>query len=74
VCPLATLLATDQVSWGDVISINWSGSEPRLVFSKEAEGAIVASNWPVAETFQNPGVRHSTGRAIVFPPAAAVMQ
>jgi len=73
VCPLATLLATDQVSWGDVISINWSGSEPRLVFSKEAEGAIVPSNWPVAETFHKPGVRHSTGRAVVLPPAAAVM-
>src|SRR6202171_2453071 len=41
VCPLATLLATDQVSWGDVISINWIGSEPRLAFSKDAEGAIV---------------------------------
>src|ERR1700682_3261437 len=73
VCPLATLLATDQVSGGDVISINWSGSEPRLVFSKEAEGAIVPSNWPVAETFHKPGVRHSTGRAVVLPPAAAVM-
>jgi ATP-dependent Clp protease ATP-binding subunit ClpB len=73
VCPLATLLATDQVSLGDVISINWSGIEPRLVFSKVTEGAIVTSNWPVAETLQKPVVRHSDGRAIVFPPAAAVM-
>ena len=73
VCPLATLLATDQVSWGDVLSINWSGNEPRLVFSKEAEGAIVSSSWPVAETMQKPAVRHSNGRAIVFPPAAALM-
>ena len=73
VCPLATLLATDQVSLGDVLSINWSGNEPRLVFSKEAEGAIVSSSWPVAETMQKPAVRHSNGRAIVFPPAAAVL-
>jgi ATP-dependent Clp protease ATP-binding subunit ClpA len=73
VCPLATLLATDQVSLGDVLSINWSGNEPRLVFSKEAEGAIVSSSWPVAETMQKPAVRHSNGRAIVFPPAAALM-
>jgi hypothetical protein len=62
------------VSLGDLISINWSGSEPRLVFSKEAEGAIVPSNRPVAETFQKPGVRRSNGRLAVFPPAAAVMQ
>ena len=73
VCPLATLLATDQVSLGDVLSINWSGNEPRLVFSKEAEGAIVTNNWPVAETIQKPAVSHSNGRAIVFPPAAAVL-
>jgi ATP-dependent Clp protease ATP-binding subunit ClpB len=74
VCPLATLLATGQVLLGDVISINWSGGEPRLVFSKEAEGAIVTSSWPVAETFQKPGVGHSNGCAVGFPKAAAVMQ
>ena len=73
VCPLATLLATDQVSLGDVLSINWSGNEPRLVFSKEAEGAIVSSGWPLVETMQKPAVSHSNGRAIVFPPAAAVL-
>jgi ATP-dependent Clp protease ATP-binding subunit ClpB len=71
VCPLATLLATDQVSLGDLISINWSGSEPRLAFSKEAEGPIVPSECPMAETLQQPVVRHSNGRAIVLPPAAA---
>ena len=71
VCPLATLLATDQVSLGDVLSINWSGNEPRLVFSKEAEGAIVSSSWPVAETMQKPAASHSNGRVTVFPAAAA---
>ncbi len=73
VCPLATLLATDQVSLGDVLSINWSGNEPRLSFSKEADGAIVTSGWPLVETMQKPAVSHSNGRAIVFPPAAAVL-
>jgi len=73
VCPLATLLATDQVSLGDVLSINWSGNEPQLVFSKEAEEAIVTSSWPVLEAMENPAVRHSNGRPIVFPPAAAVL-
>jgi len=49
VCPLATLLATDQVLLGDVVSIDWSGREQRLAFSKEAEGAIISSKWPTAE-------------------------
>jgi ATP-dependent Clp protease ATP-binding subunit ClpB len=71
VSPLATLLATDQVSLGDMISINWSGSEPRLEFSKEADGAIVPSKRQMTETLQKPAMTHSNGRAIVFPPAAA---
>src|SRR6267378_260332 len=73
VCPLATLLATDQVLLGDMISINWGGNEQRLSFSKEADGAIVTSGWPLLETMQKPAVSHSNGRAIVFPPAAAVL-
>jgi len=70
VYPLATLLATDQVSLGDVLSINWSGDEPQLVFSKEAEEAIVTSGWPPAETMQK-AATHSSGRVTVFPAAAA---
>jgi len=58
---------------GDMISINWGGNEPRLSFSKEADGAIVTSGWPLVETMQKPAVSHSNGRAIVFPPAAAVL-
>jgi ATP-dependent Clp protease ATP-binding subunit ClpA len=69
--PLATLLATDQVLLGDVVSIDWSGREQRLAFSKEAEGAIISSKWPTAETLQQTAVGHSYGRAIVFPPAPA---
>jgi hypothetical protein len=41
VYPLASLLATEQVSLGDVISIDWDGVEAGLKFSKEAEGAAV---------------------------------
>jgi ATP-dependent Clp protease ATP-binding subunit ClpA len=39
VYPLASLLATEQVRLGDVISIDWDGLEARLKFSKEAQGA-----------------------------------
>jgi ATP-dependent Clp protease ATP-binding subunit ClpA len=41
VFPLASLLATEQVYLGDVISIDWDGAEARLEFSNEAEGAPV---------------------------------
>jgi ATP-dependent Clp protease ATP-binding subunit ClpB len=36
VYPLASLLATEQVSLGDVLSIDWDGNESGLKFSKEA--------------------------------------
>ena len=71
VCPLATLLATDQVSLGDVISIDWSGSEQRLAFSKKAGGAIVSSKWAMAETLQQPAIEHSYGCGLVSPLATA---
>jgi ATP-dependent Clp protease ATP-binding subunit ClpA len=75
VSPLATLLGTGQVSLGDVISINWNGIEPRLLFSKEEpEAMIVPCNWMVTETSESSAARHSNGRGVVIPPAAAVMQ
>ena len=36
VYPLASMLATEQVGLGDVVSIDWDGSEEGLKFSKEA--------------------------------------
>ena len=71
VCPLATLLESDQVSLGDVISIDWLGGEQRLAFSKQAEGAIVSSKRPTAEALHPAALGNSNGRAILFPPTAA---
>ena len=42
VYPLASLLATEQVMLGDVISIDWDGASDGLQFTKDAEGALVA--------------------------------
>jgi ATP-dependent Clp protease ATP-binding subunit ClpA len=47
VYPLANLLATGQVSVGDVVRIDWDGSDGRLVFCKEAEGAILPVTQPM---------------------------
>jgi ATP-dependent Clp protease ATP-binding subunit ClpB len=41
VYPIANLLATDQVTIGDVLSIDWDGSSNQLTFLKEAEGALI---------------------------------
>jgi ATP-dependent Clp protease ATP-binding subunit ClpB len=49
VYPLAKLLATDQVGPGDVITIDWSGCETGLQFSKEVETAPVPFGPPEYE-------------------------
>jgi ATP-dependent Clp protease ATP-binding subunit ClpA len=41
VFPLANLLATGQVSLGDLVSIDWNSSENRLTFLKEVEAALL---------------------------------
>jgi ATP-dependent Clp protease ATP-binding subunit ClpB len=74
VYPLASLLATEQVSLGDVISIDWNGSENGLVFLKEAEGALV----PVVSSEPDPvklAAAISDGREISYPaPTTAVAE
>jgi ATP-dependent Clp protease ATP-binding subunit ClpB len=74
VYPLASLLATDQVQLGDVVSINRRGNEPRLMFSKEVEGAILSYDWRAEETIRTSVLRHSDKCAILFPPAAVAAQ
>ena len=41
VYPLANLLATDQVSIGDLVCIDWDKVHNRLTFVREGEGALV---------------------------------
>ncbi|HXU50160.1 MAG TPA: AAA family ATPase [Candidatus Binatia bacterium] len=69
VYPLASLLATEQVMLGDVISIDWDGSADVLQFIKDAEGALVA---PAAssERFAEAAAAKSDGRRLTFPAPA----
>src|SRR5213596_1561493 len=41
VYPMANLLATDQVSLGDLVRIDWDESHKQLTFVREGEGALV---------------------------------
>src|ERR1700752_3569489 len=49
VYPLASLLATEQVSLGDVISIDWHSGDMSLTFLKEAETAPMPFEAPEYE-------------------------
>jgi ATP-dependent Clp protease ATP-binding subunit ClpA len=75
VYPLASLLATNQVSLGDVLSIDWNGRENGLTFLKEAEGALVPMASPVPDTLTEAAAAISDGRELSFPsPATAAAE
>jgi ATP-dependent Clp protease ATP-binding subunit ClpA len=41
VYPLANLLATEQIRFGDMLVVDWDGKSEHLSFQKEGEGAVV---------------------------------
>jgi ATP-dependent Clp protease ATP-binding subunit ClpB len=71
VYPLASLLATNQVSLGDVISIDWDGVENGLTFLKEAEGALVPMAAPEPDDMSEAAAAISDGRELSFPSTAS---
>jgi len=77
VYPLASLLATNQVQLGDVISIDYLGGENGLTFLKEAEGALVPMASPSPEPLSTAAAAISDGRELTFPastPATATSE
>jgi ATP-dependent Clp protease ATP-binding subunit ClpB len=74
VYPMASLLATEQVALGDVLSVDWDGFEQRLVFLKEAEGALIPTP-PVATPLAADAARASSdGRAVPLPATAGASE
>jgi ATP-dependent Clp protease ATP-binding subunit ClpB len=67
VYPLASLLATNQVSLGDALSIDWNDSENGLKFLKEAEGALVPMPSPVPDTLTEAAAAISDGEHLSHP-------
>src|SRR6204780_4974546 len=74
VYPLASLLATEQVSLGDVISIGWNEGDTALSFLKEGEGAMVPVTAAAKERTTSAAAASSDGRPVVFPAATAAME
>jgi len=66
VYPLASLLATEQVRLGDVISINWNENETTLTFAKEAEGALVPVTAPQPSVMTAVAAAISDGRQLPY--------
>src|SRR6202521_3043805 len=73
VYPLASLLATEQVSLGDVLSIDWDAIQNNLIFVKEADGALVPTNPPLPEVMREAAAASSDGRTTFFPAATAAV-
>ena len=71
VYPLASLLATEQVSLGDVISIDWNGSDTRLAFLKETEGALVPIAPQIPDRYTEAAAAVSDARAMAAHPTRA---
>jgi ATP-dependent Clp protease ATP-binding subunit ClpB len=65
--PLASLLATEQVSTDDVISIDWDGQENGLRFCKESPGVLSGVNSPAAEPMTRSAAAGSDGRTLALP-------
>jgi ATP-dependent Clp protease ATP-binding subunit ClpA len=66
-CPLACLLATEQVRLGDVISIDWDGGENGLRFFKEPAGALATVSSQLPDSMALAAVASSDGRKISAP-------
>jgi ATP-dependent Clp protease ATP-binding subunit ClpA len=69
VYPLANLLATDQVSLGDLVCIDWDQSHNQLTFVREGEGALIQNPSPQAGGVAAP-VEAKDGKSIDAPAEA----
>jgi ATP-dependent Clp protease ATP-binding subunit ClpB len=73
VYPLASLLATEQVNLGDVLSVDWDEEGHRLVFLKEAEGALIPMPSPVVGLAADAARASSDGRSVAIPAVTALV-
>jgi len=72
VYPLANLLATEQVRFGDMLVVDWDGKTMHLSFHKEGEGAVVPVQTKLAR-----GAAHNAranGGKVVEAPAPVVVR
>src|SRR6202049_5091856 len=73
VYPLANLLATEQVRFGDMLVVDWDGKTMHLTFQKEGEGAVVPT---AARLTRGAGVQNAkaTGGKVIAAPTAVIVR
>src|ERR1700720_768192 len=72
VYPLANLLATEQVRFGDMLVVDWDGKTMHLSFHKEGEGAVVPVQTKLARGAAQSA--RATGGKVVEAPAPVVVR
>jgi len=73
VYPLANLLATEQVRFGDMLVVDWDGKSTHLSFHKEGEGAVVPAQSKLARSAAAQSAR-ATGGKVIEAPAPVVVR
>ncbi len=73
VYPLANLLATEQVRFGDMLVVDWDGKSMHLSFQKEGEGAVVPVPAKMARA-AGAQIAKATGGKVIEAPASVVVR
>src|SRR5450759_2789999 len=73
VYPLANLLATEQIRFGDMLVVDWDGRSAHLSFQKEGEGAVVPAAARSARSAAAQ-IARATGGRVVEAPAAVIVR
>jgi len=74
VYPLANLLATEQVRFGDMLVVDWDGKALNLSFHKEGEGAVVPVPSKMARGAGASSARAIGGKVIEAPASVVVRE
>jgi ATP-dependent Clp protease ATP-binding subunit ClpA len=74
VYPLANLLATEQIRFGDMLVVDWDGKSAHLSFQKEGEGAVVPSPAKSARGAAANMAKATGGKAIEAPAQVIVRE
>src|SRR5579863_8194706 len=74
VYPLANLLATEQIRFGDMLVVDWDGKSGHLTFQKEGEGAVVPTPVKSARAAAAQLAKATGGKAIEAPTPVIVRE
>jgi len=74
VYPLANLLATEQVRFGDMLVVDWDGKATSLMFHNEAEGAVVPVRTKLMQDARAQAAKATGGKVIEAPAVVIVRQ